>query len=87
MTAEGVSGTTLCMLEEKSNTGEAVDQLVHQTLLSLFFVYLIVGGRPDAVKTYIETKDIREVDKIQKDIILQYRENTPGMRRRIENSD
>jgi hypothetical protein len=41
----------------------------------MFFVYLIVGGMPDAVKTYIETKDIREVDKVQQDIITLYKED------------
>ena len=30
---------------------------------------------PDAVKTYIETKDIREVDKVQRDIITLYKED------------
>lgn len=44
-------------------------------LASMFFVYLIVGGMPDAVKTYIDTKDIREVDKVQKDIVTLYKES------------
>ena len=52
-----------------------MDDFIHQKLLSLFFVYLIVGGIPDAVKKYIETKDIREVDKIQKDIVELYKED------------
>lgn len=41
----------------------------------MFFVYLIVGGMPDAVKTYIESKDIREVDKVQRDIVTLYKED------------
>lgn len=52
-----------------------MDDFIHQKLLSLFFIYLIVGGMPDAVKKYIETKDIREVDKIQKDIVELYKED------------
>ncbi len=44
-------------------------------LASMFFVHLIVGGMPDAVKTYIDTKDIREVDKVQKDIVTLYKES------------
>ena len=44
-------------------------------LASMFFVHLIVGGMPDAVKTYIDTKDIREVDKVQKDIVTLYKED------------
>ena len=54
---------------------QSVDDFIHQKLLSLFFIYLIVGGMPDAVKKYIETKDIREVDKIQKDIVELYKED------------
>ena len=44
-------------------------------LASMFFVYLIVGGMPDAVKMYVKTKDIREVDKVQKDIVTLYKED------------
>lgn len=75
MVANGVSNVTLNMLKEKFETCQPVDDFVHQKLLSLFFVYLIVGGMPDAVKKYIETKDIREVDKIQKDIVELYKED------------
>ena len=75
MVANDVSDTTLEMLKEKYETCSPVDEFVHQKLLSLFFVYLIVGGMPDAVKTYVETKDIREVDKVQRDIVTLYRED------------
>ena len=75
MLANNVSKVTLMMLKEKFETRMPVDEFIHQELLSIFFVYLIVGGMPDAVKTYIETKDIREVDKIQRDIIILYKED------------
>ncbi len=75
MVANNVSKTTLEMLKEKFETCSPVDEFIHQKLLSMFFVYLIVGGMPDAVKTYIETKDIREVDKIQRDITALYKED------------
>ena len=75
MIANHVSKTTLEMLKEKFETCRPVDEFIHQKLLSLFFVYLIVGGMPDAVKTYIDTKDIREVDKIQRDIVTLYKED------------
>ena len=75
MIANHVSKATLEMLKDKFATGQPVDEFIHQKLLALFFVYLIVGGMPDAVKTYIATKDIREVDKIQRDIVTQYKED------------
>ena len=75
MVANGISKTTLDMLKDKFETCQPVDDFIHQKLLALFFVYLIVGGMPDAVKKFIETKDIREVDKIQRDIVELYKED------------
>ena len=75
MVANNVSKMTLEMLKEKFETCQPVDEFIHQKLLALFFIYLIVGGMPDAVKTYIATKDIREVDKVQRDIITLYKED------------
>ena len=75
MIANLVSKATLEMLKDKFEPVRPVDEFIHQKLLALFFVYLIVGGMPDAVKTYIATKDIREVDKIQRDIVTQYKED------------
>lgn len=75
MIANSVSQTTLDMLKEKYVRLEPVDDFIHQRLLAMFFVYLIVGGMPDAVRTYVETKDIREVDKVQHDIIDLYKKD------------
>ena len=75
MVANSVSNTTLDMLKEKFETCSPVDEFIHQKLLYMFFVYLIVGGMPDAVKSYIKTKDIREVDKVQRDIVALYKED------------
>ena len=54
MVANNVSTTTLDMLEDKFKTVSPIEEFIHQKLLAMFFVYLIVGGMPDAVKTYIE---------------------------------
>ncbi len=75
MIANNVSKTTLEMLKAKFETCQPVDEFIHQKLLSLFFIYLIVGGMPDAVKIYIATEDIREVDKVQRDIVALYKED------------
>lgn len=75
MIANNVSKTTLEMLKAKFETCQPVDEFIHQKLLSLFFIYLIVGGMPEAVKIYIATKDIREVDKVQRDIVALYKED------------
>ncbi len=70
-----VMSGSLLGVELKGIASVPVDEFIHQKLLSLFFIYLIVGGMPDAVKSYIATKDIREVDKVQRDIVALYKED------------
>lgn len=48
---------------------------MHDRVLSLFYIYLIVGGMPEAVLKYVETKDLREVQSIQNDITELYKED------------
>ncbi len=49
--------------------------IIHKKAMSLFRLYMAVGGMPQAVTTYIETKDFEKVDKIKKIIINLYRED------------
>lgn len=50
-------------------------QLMHRQAMDYFKQYLIVGGMPQAVEKYINTKDFKEVDKIKRDIINLYKED------------
>lgn len=34
---------------------------MHETLLKLFATYIVVGGMPDVVQTYVDTHDIGKV--------------------------
>lgn len=72
MIANSISQTTLNTLKDKYEKLEPIDEFIHEKLMTLFFIYLIVGGMPDAVQTYLNTKDIREVDHVQKDIYTLY---------------
>jgi hypothetical protein len=35
--------------------------------------YIATGGMPEAVQTYIDTTDFREVDKVQRNLLEGYR--------------
>ena len=56
-----------CYQEKKS-----IELSLHNKILQLFKTYLTVGGMPDAIKTYIETKNIIKVREIQQNIINYY---------------
>lgn len=46
--------------------------IYHDILNDYYKKYLLIGGMPEAVSTYIETKDITKVQKVQDDIIKLY---------------
>lgn len=54
--------------------GEGTGPL-HRQIMDRFRQYMIVGGMPQAVMRYIETKDFREVDVVKRDILNLYRKD------------
>lgn len=48
---------------------------IHAKAKKLFRTYMAVGGMPQAVNEFIETKDFEKVDSIKKNIIALYRED------------
>lgn len=57
------------MYEEQRPMGQAF----HRQAMDAFRLYMIVGGMPQAVKKYVETKDFDEVDAVKRDILGIYR--------------
>ena len=48
-------------------------QIFHRQAMDAFRKYMIIGGMPQAVKKYIETKDFDAVDEAKRDILTIYR--------------
>lgn len=48
-------------------------QALHRKAMDLFRLYLIVGGMPQAVKEYVESKNFERVDRIKREILELYR--------------
>ena len=57
-----------CFVEKKP-----LGQLIHREAMDYFKQYLIVGGMPQAVEKYINTKDFKEVDLVK--ILNLYKED------------
>ncbi len=45
----------------------------HRAIMAIFRKYLLVGGMPQAVVEYIETKDFEKVDRVKHQILKLYR--------------
>ena len=48
-------------------------ELFHRKALDYFRQYMIVGGMPQAVATYVSTHDFNKVDEVKRDILSLYR--------------
>lgn len=48
-------------------------QMFHRQAMDAFRQYMIMGGMPQAVKAYVETKDFDAVDAAKRDILTIYR--------------
>ena len=58
-------------LEKKVALGDAA----HRKLMRDFRLYMLVGGMPQAVATYLETNNFRNVDEIKRDILKLYEDD------------
>ena len=63
-------------------------QTMHRKIMDLFRQYLLVGGMPQAVETYVKTKNFAKVYETQKDILDLYRsdinKNADSDKRKVE---
>lgn len=64
--------TLMPFLEKQFAAGKPMKEL-HREAMDLFRRYLIVGGMPQAVEKYVQTRDLEQVDAIKRDILAIYR--------------
>lgn len=73
--AMGIQQNTIDLLYDSFQQRIPIDDYIHRKMMELFYLYLIIGGMPDAVKTYLETNNIQTVSDIQQNIIRLYRQD------------
>ena len=71
----GVSEEVMDSVREAWEQHKPVDAYIHEKLLRLFNLYLIVGGMPQAVQTYVDTNDLQCVLLEQQAILTLYRKD------------
>lgn len=71
--ANGFSQSAIESLEEKFRTKTSLEVAMHEKMMDLFKKYLIVGGLPDCVNTFISTRNVMDIRQIQTDITNFYK--------------
>ena len=70
--ANGINELVISSLRKKFEKLESLDEATHNKMMDLFRKFLLVGGLPDAVNAYLETKNIQAVRDIQNEIHSYY---------------
>lgn len=66
--ANGMNELVVSSMRQKFEQLDALDEPMHGKMMDLFRKYLLVGGMPDAVNSYLMEKNITAVREIQSEI-------------------
>lgn len=70
--ANGMNDIVITSMRKKFERLEPLDEPMHNKMMDMFRKYLLVGGLPDAVNSYLEEKNIQSVREIQREIHEYY---------------
>jgi predicted AAA+ superfamily ATPase len=70
--ASGVNHEVITFMRERFKANQSLEEPLHDRILSLFKRYLLSGGLPDAVQTFVNTQNITQVRNIQREIHKYY---------------
>ena len=73
--ANGITDPVIGMLKQCLEKETPVPEALHNRMKQLLLQYVVVGGMPDAVQTFIDTKQMDEVLRIQRDIVRSYEDD------------
>ena len=71
--AMGCSPDSIKSMQAKFEAAEPLGDAMHRYMLQQFKTYLLVGGMPDAINKFIDSRNIAQVRAIQRDILALYR--------------
>jgi len=73
--ANDIETPVIKMLKNNLETETPIPDALHKRMRQLLLQYTVVGGMPDVVQTFINTKHMDEVLQIQRDIIRSYEDD------------
>ena len=67
--------TTIPMLRQLYETKKPIGEIAYRKILRDYRLYMLVGGMPQAVESYLKTNDFRKVDDVKRDILTLYEDD------------
>ena len=73
--ADGYDSAAIDTLKSYYTSGATIPAAVHEKYESLFREFIVVGGMPEVVNDYVQHHDFNRVDRLQQDILAEYRDD------------
>lgn len=73
--ANGISSTVIDAVRSCFDNETAVPEGIHRAMMQLLYRYVIVGGLPEVVNSFLETKNIEQIYRLQRTLIAEYEED------------
>lgn len=73
--ANGITDPVIGMLKKCLDEEAPVAEALHNRMKQLLLQYVVVGGMPDVVQTFVNTKQMNDVLRIQRDIVRSYEDD------------
>lgn len=73
--ANGISDAVIDSVKSCFEDEKPVPDGIHSAIMELLYRYVIVGGLPEVINTFLETKNIELIYKVQRNLIAEYEED------------
>ncbi len=73
--ANGINNVVIDSVKSSFENEKAVPEGIHKAMMDLLYRYVIVGGLPEVVNKFLETKNIELIYNVQRNLIAEYEED------------
>ena len=84
--ANDIGEPIINMLRKCLEEAKPVQEAIHNKMRQLLLQYTVVGGMPDVVQTFVNTKQMNDVLSIQRDIIRSYEDDMVKYAEKVDKS-
>lgn len=68
-------GITVDTIKILIKSKKAAGNIMHRSLMRIFRLYMLIGGMPQAIETYLEQNNLQAVDEVKREIVDLYEED------------
>lgn len=73
--ANNITESMIEILQRSLKEGTPIPEALHKRMKQLLLQYIVVGGMPEVVQTFVDTREMNTVLHIQRDIVRSYEDD------------